>query len=67
MWPIPLSCDLPQASHAIGVLLSVPEAGETAKKMFPQLFASLLLRTGVSATIDDKDTKTKAPSSSKWD
>ena len=54
-----------QAIHAVGVLLSVPEASEVAKKLFAKLFAALLLRVGVSSTIDDKDSKTKAPSSTK--
>ncbi len=49
----------------MGVLLSVPESMEAGKKLFARLLAVILLRVGVSATIDDKDSKSKAPSSSK--
>ena len=43
----------PQASQAIAVLCAVPETGDVAKKLYSKLFTALLLRIGVSSTIDN--------------
>lgn len=49
------------ATHAIGVLCAVPEATDISKDLFSRILATLLLRVGVSSTIEPPDSKTKTP------
>ena len=48
-----LTVQLMQASQAIAVLCAVPETGEVAKQLYSKLFTALLLRIGVSSTVDN--------------
>ena len=54
-----------QATNAIGVLCEVEELQEVVKQLFPRVLATLLLRLGVSSTIEPPESK-KAPSCIRW-
>ena len=48
------SCFLSQASNAIGVLCQAEESSEVAKEMLARIFSALMLRIGISVTIEGK-------------
>ena len=43
------------------MLCAVPEATDISKDLFSRILATLLLRVGVSSTIEPPDSKTKTP------
>ena len=49
---------LVQATKALSVLCGVEETGPVAKKLFSKLLSAIILRLGVSSTIET-DTKAK--------